>query len=286
MIAPPLRPDRAGFTIVELLMVVAICLTLGTLLLAAVGKGRARALRLQCVNNQRQLALAWQMYADDHAQRLVANGYSDDRQSREALWVGGGSHLTEAAFYDPGYLLDRRHALFAPYLKTVRIYKCPSDQRTREFMRRQIPQLRSYALNSYLGPTEQFRRFNTPGFRDYHNLADIVGKSPANMFLFMDVNPYSICFPAFLVEMPWTNRLGLTAQDGFFHFPSALHRGAGAVSFGDGHIEIRDWQDSRTAAPPVLEAPPGKGGPAVSHSGITPHNADLKWIQDRTTIPE
>lgn len=60
------RTPRRGFTLVELLVVVAVIALLMGLLLPALSKARQNATDLQCVNNERQLGLAFQIYNNDN----------------------------------------------------------------------------------------------------------------------------------------------------------------------------------------------------------------------------
>src|SRR2546422_3848067 len=63
----------AGFTLLELLVVVAVIAILASLLLPVLGRAKTKAQGIFCMNNTRQLALAWIMYADDHNGQLVPN---------------------------------------------------------------------------------------------------------------------------------------------------------------------------------------------------------------------
>jgi type II secretory pathway pseudopilin PulG len=64
-----LRPS--AFTLIDLLVVIAIIGVLGALLLPALAKSRRRAAMINEVNSARQIMLAWQMYADDHSGRVL-----------------------------------------------------------------------------------------------------------------------------------------------------------------------------------------------------------------------
>src|SRR5438093_3797959 len=76
-----------GFTLIELLVVIAIIAILAAMLLPALDKGKLKAQGIQCMNNHRQLALAWRMYAEENRDTLVFA--TADRKYAAYTWVNG-----------------------------------------------------------------------------------------------------------------------------------------------------------------------------------------------------
>jgi prepilin-type N-terminal cleavage/methylation domain-containing protein len=258
-------PTQRAFTLIELLVVIAIIAILAAMLLPALAKAKMQGKRVRCISNQKQLAVTWMLYVSDNNDWVPFNGNSQSPTTGVKFWVQG-------AFFDPNqnsdrFMLDPAYAQFANYLKTTKVYTCPTDVLTVKVNGVDQPKLRSYSLNAYVGWTGPWDGRMSSAFRIFRKQAEMVASMPTGTYLFLDVHPKSICWPYFGMHM---------AREAFFNFPGSSHNKSGVISFSDGHIETRRWKDARTVAAVSPEY--------HDHNDISPHNPDWTWLRDRTTV--
>ena len=87
----------AGFTLIELVVVIAIVSILASLLVPGLSKAKAKGQQILCLNNYRQLQLCWHMYADDNNEALTPNATlsSGNREGFIATpdtWINGNAY--------------------------------------------------------------------------------------------------------------------------------------------------------------------------------------------------
>ncbi len=242
-------PARSGaFTLIEVLVVIAIITVLAALMLPALDKAKTRGHQIACLNHLKQLAVCWHLYAADHHGRLVENLPATHGTNS---WVTGNLKLAAEATN----LALLKHGKLFPYASQTAIYRCPADPAHTQG----APHIRSYAMNSWVG-SRHMENLSRKGFRTFVRDSETAAAGAGTLWLMMDEHEASLDDGWFLVTMDDSRP--------FASFPATRHQHGAGVNFADGHAELFKLRETRT--------PPG--GAHVSAS-----NTDWLRLKQITT---
>jgi prepilin-type N-terminal cleavage/methylation domain-containing protein/prepilin-type processing-associated H-X9-DG protein len=273
-------PGRTAFTLIELLVVIAIIAILAAILLPALSAAKKKAQGTYCMNNQKQMALAWIMYSDDNGGATAPNYGSSGPGGPATLpaptpypcWVAGyltlptGANTTENT--NIAMLIDHTKypngAFLDPYIKTPAVFKCPADQSVCTIYGITQPRCRSISMNNYVGaPAEGKTGGGTSKYATYPKTSSI--KSPTQTFVFLDEREDSINDGVFFT--------GADDPSIIIDVPASYHGGAAGFSFADGHSEMHKW-NSGLLRQPIQTKPINNMNVASDTAGLQ----DSYWL--------
>jgi prepilin-type N-terminal cleavage/methylation domain-containing protein len=269
-----------AFTLIELLVVIAIIAILAAILLPVLTRAREQGEATQCLNNARQLMIAWIMYYGDNSDTFVPPGQ----------WVTQKEDWSNASYnFDPTLLVGPQSVpsqvpLLGPYIKNPRVFKCAADHF--QAPGQTAMRLRSYSMNGGLGAAGDTVQGTNPGNRLYYGSgagmkrgalrpADL--KHPDMVFVMLDEQADSINDAQFQFDPGFPQ-----GSEKWRDLAASWHPGFGCcIAFADGHTEIHHWLERKGANKttyPVLMQTYGIGaGPWTGNLVIS---RDYEWFED------
>jgi len=266
-----------AFTLVELLVVIALIALLASLLLPVLSQAKAHSLAIACGNNSKQLGVAWRLYADDNGGKLVNNDVFNGwtvlappqtgQQIESPNWVYGIMDWSASPDNTNAQLIA--DGLLFPYTPQANVYKCPADhvlsamQADSAFAQR----ARSVALNAFIQGAANPGAASVPGFASYAKETDLGAPAPSLLWVFADEHPDTINDGWFRTRMDDTNQ--------WDDVPGSYHNGACVFDFADGHVEVHKWVSHKTCQPVHF----------ARDTIQDPGSVDIHWMYTHTSVP-
>ena len=270
-------PRNAAFTLIELLVVIAIIAILAAMLLPTLAKAKAKTKGIYCMNNTKQVMVAWHMYNGDNNDKIVESYHGGTAPPPgSSAWVQGWLDWDVTANDDNTntmILIEEQYSKLAKYFsKEKNIFRCPSDtylnpnQRARGWTTR----ARSISGNIGIGNgNAETGPFNSI-YKHIRKASEFTYPGPAETWVYLDEHPDSINDAGFFNPN----------QTQWIDVPATYHNGAAGFAFADGHSEIHKWIGS------LARSPLSRNVSTFTYnvnaiSGVPVGDPDIKWMSFR-----
>src|SRR5438034_11254631 len=235
---------KGGFTLIELLVVIAVIAILAALFLPALAKSKEIATGSRCLGNQKQLMLAWLMYADDHNGTMIGQQYLIKNKLEEL--AGGGFWPDALSVALPATEPQRQLSIIKerikngplyPYNPAVEGYHCPGDKRLGRKVGSPGWAFDSYSKANGMNGLQPPNQWESPA--DYYPVSKISGiPKPSQMYVFVEESD-----PRGYNLGTWVLNI---AQDNWVDGMAIFHNIASSFGMSDGHAELHKWIEAET----------------------------------------
>lgn len=252
--ARPEEPSgkHKGFTLIELLVVIAIIAILAALLLPVISRSEEQARKIQCINDMKQLALAWIIYANDNNDWLAHNWALGNNPPRS--WCMDTPEINS----NPTDITAITNGTLFPYAVQIPIYHCPDAHLVSGKIQARTVSMISRVAGADALDAAQYGVWDSANsdlsgdmeteFPMLKKLTQIRSPSPAEAIVFDDESQATLD----------DEILGLDWND-WKNCVSPRHNRGTVFSFADGHAERWQWLDlsmdeSYGYAPPTSDS--------------------------------
>lgn len=268
--------SASAFTLIELLVVIAIIAILAALLLPALSRAKLKATEAACLSNQRQLIIAWKMYAPDNNQKIVgleesAGDGCEWRIESNDPKVNSDPSLTGLTGNDYAtrvIQLTYKYGALYQYAPNPGIVHCPGDLRSK--LTGMNFAYDSYSGTGYLNGSYRFMGGADALANVIYNESQILHPSTRIVWVEEADDRQNLCRPPFTENLGgFIMNVGTPpdfANATWLDFPAVNHGSKSTMNFADGHAEAHKW-----ATP--------QGYP--TRSGPTTPCADSQWTAQR-----